>query len=46
MKKAFLLLTTAFTLLAGAQKNFDSAAYAGFYQNRWEKIDFADLRKE
>jgi C-terminal processing protease CtpA/Prc len=46
MKKFLALFATVLSLTAFAQKRFDSAAYASFNQNRWEKINFADLMKD
>lgn len=43
MKKLFIFLTTFFALNSFAQKRFDSAAYANFYANLWEKISFETI---
>ena len=43
MKKFLLFATIVLTISAGAQKRFDSAAYVNFNQDRWEKVNFADM---
>ncbi|HEX8314507.1 MAG TPA: S41 family peptidase [Flavisolibacter sp.] len=45
MKKICILLILTAAMNAGAQKKFDSAAYAGFNTARWEKVSFAELSK-
>lgn len=43
MKKFLFIFTTLLSFSAFSQKKFDSAAYASFNANRWEKVNFASL---
>jgi carboxyl-terminal processing protease len=46
MKKLLFFFTTILCLGAFAQKKFDSAAYASFNADRWEKVNFSELFKD
>ncbi len=40
MRYIIAMMLIATSLIADAQKKFDSAAYVDFYANRWDKVDF------